>query len=76
MNESRQVPSVAVRHSDFIVYVDESGDHSLGSIDPGYPAFMLSFCLFRKPDYAEKLTLAIRRLKFHTFGHDMVQPFP
>ncbi len=72
MNESRQVPSVAVRHSDFIVYVDESGDHSLESIDPEYPVFVLSFCIFRKPDYAEKVTPAIRKLKFQTFGHDMV----
>lgn len=76
MNESRQVPSVAVRHSDFIVYIDESGDHSLESIDPEYPVFVLSFCIFRKSDYAEKVTPAIRRLQFDTFGHDMVQPFP
>jgi len=58
--------------SDFIVYVDESGDHSLESIDEGYPLFVLSFCVFRKADYAGRVTEAVRRLKFDTFGHDMV----
>lgn len=58
--------------SDFIVYVDESGDHSLESIDEGYPVFVLSFCMFRKTDYAGRVTEAVRRLKFETFGHDMV----
>lgn len=58
--------------SDYIVYVDESGDHSLDSINPEYPLFVLSFCIFRKDIYAETMTPAVRRLKFETFGHDMV----
>lgn len=58
-------------HSDYIVYVDESGDHSLLSIDPEYPIFVLSFCIFRKDEYAQAMTPAVRRLKFETFGHDM-----
>lgn len=57
--------------SDYIVYVDESGDHSLLSIDPEYPVFVLSFCIFRKDEYAQAMTPAVRRLKFETFGHDM-----
>lgn len=60
------------QHSDFIIYVDESGDHSLESIDPGYPIFVLSFCIFRKENYTNHITPAIRKLKFDTFGHDMV----
>ena len=32
--------------SDYIVYVDESGDHSLESIDINYPVFVLAFCIF------------------------------
>ena len=32
--------------SDFMVYVDESGDHSLTSIDKNYPIFVLAFCVF------------------------------
>jgi hypothetical protein len=66
------VPRPAGGHSDFIIYVDESGDHSLESIDPEYPVFVLSFCIFRKNDYATRVTPAIRQLKFATFGHDMV----
>jgi hypothetical protein len=61
-----------VRHSDCIVYVDESGDHRLESLDPEYPVFVLSFCIFRKADYASLVNPAIRQLKFATFGHDMV----
>lgn len=61
-----------VEHSDFVVYVDESGDHSLGSIDPEYPIFVLSFCVFQKDIYSDTVTPAIRKLKFATFGHDMV----
>jgi hypothetical protein len=57
--------------SDYIVYVDESGDHSLVSIDPEYPIFVLSFCIFRKDEYAQAMTPAVRKLKFETFGHDM-----
>ncbi|MBI3523591.1 MAG: DUF3800 domain-containing protein [Betaproteobacteria bacterium] len=59
-------------HSDYIVYVDESGDHSLESINLEYPLFVLSFCIFRKDVYAQKMTPAVRLLKFSTFGHDMV----
>lgn len=34
--------------SDYIVFVDESGDHGLVSIDPEYPIFVLGFCIFNK----------------------------
>jgi len=34
--------------SDYIIHVDESGDHSLESIDPNYPVFVLAFCIFNK----------------------------
>lgn len=61
-----------MKYSDYIIYVDESGDHSLESIDPVYPVFVLSFCIFRKNNYTNAVTPAIRQLKFSTFGHDMV----
>lgn len=72
MIESNAASRAAASHSDYIVYVDESGDHSLTSIDPDYPLFVLSFCIFRKEVYANAVTPAIRQLKFSTFGHDMV----
>lgn len=59
-------------HSDYIVFVDESGDHSLDSISEEYPIFVLSFFVIRKDVYANILTPQVRQLKFATFGHDMV----
>jgi len=57
---------------DYIVYVDESGDHGLSSIDPEYPVFVLAFCLFRKSTYANQVTTQITDFKFKYFGHDQV----
>ena len=59
-------------HSDFIVYVDETGDHSLDNVSVDFPMFGLSFCIFNKQHYTESITPAVRGLKFRTFGHDMV----
>ena len=58
--------------SDYIVFVDESGDHSLEAINPEWPLFVLSFCIFPVAGYVGHVTPEIRRLKFETFGHDMV----
>ena len=63
---------VSRRFSDFVVYVDESGDHSLASIDAGYPVFVLALCVFHKRHYAEKIIPAVEKLKFNYFGHDSV----
>ncbi len=58
--------------SDYIVYVDESGDHGLVSIDPQYPVFVLAFCIFEKSAYTDTIVPAFQRLKFDFFGHDLV----
>lgn len=58
-------------HSDFIVYVDESGDHGLSSIDPQFPVFVLAFCIFRKDEYRLQASPALQDFKFRHFGHDM-----
>lgn len=60
------------KYSDYVVFVDESGDLSLSIIDPRYPVFVLSFCIFHKDVYLDAVVPALRRLKFSTFGHDMV----
>lgn len=70
--KARMRQSTTPTFSDYIVYVDESGDHSLESIDQEYPVFVLSFCIFRKDVYVGTITSAVRKLKFATFGHDMV----
>ncbi|WP_200870131.1 DUF3800 domain-containing protein [Catenovulum agarivorans] len=43
------------KFSDFVVYVDGSGDHSLTSINPDYPVFVLAFCIFYKSHSLAKL---------------------
>lgn len=58
--------------SDYIVYVDESGDANLDKIDPNFPTFVLSFCIFKKCDYVNHVIPSMSSLKFRYFGHDMV----
>ncbi|WP_017793441.1 DUF3800 domain-containing protein [Leucobacter salsicius] len=57
---------------EYIIYVDESGDHDLSSINAQYPVFVLSFCIFHIPTYVGQIVPEIQRLKFKYFGHDMV----
>lgn len=58
--------------SDWILYADESGDHSLERIDGDFPVFVLAICLFKVDEYVSNVVPAIQRLKFQFFGHDMV----
>ena len=62
----------AGKFSNFIVYVDESGDHGMQTLDPNYPVFVLAFCVFYKRHYAEKVAPALQKFKFNHFGHDLV----
>ncbi|MBA3708470.1 MAG: DUF3800 domain-containing protein [Planctomycetes bacterium] len=62
---------MAVAFSDYIVYVDESGDHGMVGVDPHSPMFVLACCIFDKHVYAERACPALQRLKFDFFGHDM-----
>jgi len=59
-------------HSDFIVFADESGDHSLAKINPVYPVFVLSFCIFSKTDYVETVYPLFQRFKLRWWPHDGV----
>lgn len=58
--------------SKYIVYVDESGDHSLKTIDENYPLFVLALCVFHKRHYSEQVVPALEKFKFNYFGHDQV----
>ncbi|MBN1008224.1 DUF3800 domain-containing protein [Amphritea pacifica] len=58
--------------SKYIVYVDESGDHSLQSVDTNYPIFVLAFCIFHKRHYSEAIVPALEKFKFNHFGHDQI----
>ncbi len=64
--------SVGSEFSKYIVYVDESGDHGLKSIDEHYPVFVLAFCIFHKRHYSEAIVPALEKFKFNWFGHDQI----
>ncbi len=63
---------MTVDFSDYIIFADESGDHGMASIDPEYPIFVLTFCIFRKDEYLAQVLPRIHDLKFRFFGHDAV----
>ena len=56
--------------SDYIVYVDESGDPALTGVNSHFPVFALAFCIFRVSDYIDAVVPAMQRLKFRHWGHD------
>ena len=60
------------KFGDYIVFVDESGDHGMATIDPFYPVFVLAFCIFEKSAYASEVCPALQNLKFKHFGEDTV----
>jgi hypothetical protein len=59
-------------YSDYIVYVDESGDHGLSRIDNNYPIFVLAFCVFQKKYYSENTVPDFQKFKFQHVGHDQL----
>lgn len=56
--------------SEYVIYVDESGDHNLVQTNPAYPIFSLAFCIFHKSDYVGSVVPSLQDLKFRWFGHD------
>ncbi|MEZ0232507.1 MAG: DUF3800 domain-containing protein [Methylophilaceae bacterium] len=60
------------KFSNYVVYVDESGDHGMQNLDENYPMFVLAFCIFHKRHYSEKVVPALQKFKFNRFGHDNV----
>lgn len=60
-----------MENGEYIFYADESGDHSLISIDPSYPLFVLSICGFKISEYTQRTVPNFQKFKFRYFGHDM-----
>lgn len=56
----------------YIFYADESGDHSLTSVDSSYPVFVLSLCAFKKDSYCSRTIPRFLKFKFDYFGHDSI----
>jgi len=58
--------------SDYLVFVDESGDHNLIHIDPQFPVFVLLFAVIHKDAYVNQVCPDLQRFKFEFWGHDEV----
>lgn len=56
--------------TDWVAFVDESGDHSLESVDANFPVFALSMCLCRWDQYLYEVVPNFKYLKLRYFGHD------
>lgn len=69
---SQSMMSPPGRYSNYVVYVDESGDHGMQTLDPNYPMFVLAFCVFHKRHYCEKVIPTLQKFKFNHLGHDLV----
>ncbi|HYC71917.1 MAG TPA: DUF3800 domain-containing protein [Opitutaceae bacterium] len=63
---------VAPEFSDYLVYVDESGDHGLENVSVDFPVFVLLFVVIKKSDYLGQICPAAQRLKLAYWGHDEV----
>jgi hypothetical protein len=55
-----------------IAYLDETGDHSLTSIDPGFPVFLLMLLVTDCSHYAQIIVPSIYQLKMDYWGHEAV----
>lgn len=71
-NENAGQQRISSSYSDYLVFVDESGDHGLASIDSNYPMFVLAFVIVRKDDYVNVVTPELQAFKLKHFGHDGV----
>jgi len=56
--------------SDYLIFIDESGDHGLDSIDRHYPVFVLCGVLIKKDEYVNKLSVQLDNLKMDYRGHN------
>lgn len=57
---------------DYIVFVDESGDHGLENVSQDYPVFVLLFTIFRKDEYVQRVCREVQEFKLGFWGHDEV----
>lgn len=53
-----------------ILFLDESGDHSLNRIDPQYPVFVLGGCIVDREYHDNQMTDQLERYKRNLFGRD------
>jgi hypothetical protein len=58
--------------SNYVIFIDESGDHGLATIDRHYPVFVLCGVLVRKDAYVDQVSARLSRIKMDYWGHDEV----
>lgn len=52
----------------YVMFLDESGDHSLDKIDPEFPMFVLVGCIFSREDHDGVVEARMRQYKQDLFG--------
>lgn len=57
---------------DYLVFVDESGDHELTKINLEFPVFVLLFSIIPKSVYVNSVCRDLQRFKLDFWGHDEV----
>lgn len=55
-----------------VLFLDESGDHSLSKIDPQYPMFVLAGCVFEMGYYEDVVVPEINSFKNDLLGNDKI----
>lgn len=55
-----------------IVYLDETGDHSLELVDKDFPLFGVAMFICEQDDYIQKISPAVNKLKMDFTGHDAI----
>jgi hypothetical protein len=55
-----------------LVFLDETGDHSLSTIDAGFPVFVLTFLILDPAIYTNQIIPAVGRLKVDYWRHEGV----
>lgn len=53
-----------------VMFLDESGDHSLTVIDPQYPVFVLGGVIVDRAYASGEMALRVREFKLDLFGRD------
>jgi len=55
------------KNSNYLVFVDESGDHYLNKYPKDFPMFVLAFVIISKDEYCDHLLPRFSRLKLKYF---------
>ncbi len=53
-----------------LIFLDETGDHSLENIDKDFPVFILTTVLVRQSVYINEIIPMVYALKINNFGHE------